>query len=195
MTGREIVYETFEPDVKNGKRIIELRELTRKPHFSNVSLSVNEGEIVGITGPLGAGRTELALSLFGLNHPQSGEILFEDKRVYINNPARARELGITLLPEDRHSQGLFKTKSITVNLTAATLEQLKRFLIIDQIKAKEESKKVFNELRIKASSMIRLLNIVRRKPTRVCWENGATNPKLFNLDSPTMESTCSKSEI
>jgi len=198
MTGREIVYETFEPEVKNGKRVIELRELTRKPHFSNVNLSVYEGEIVGITGPLGAGRTELALCLFGLNHPQSGEILFEDKRVYINNPAKARELGITLLPEDRHSQGLFRTKNITENLTAATLEQLKRFLVIDQAKAKEESNKVFHELRIKASSMDTIVETLSggNQQRVVLGKWLATNPKLFILDSPTVGiDVGSKSEI
>jgi len=198
MTGREIVYETFEPEVKNGKRVIELRELTRKPHFSNVNLSVYEGEIVGITGPLGAGRTELALCLFGLNHPQSGEILFEDKRVYINNPAKARELGITLLPEDRHSQGLFRTKNITENLTAATLEQLKRFLVIDQAKAKEESNKVFHELRIKASSMDTTVETLSggNQQRVVLGKWLATNPKLFILDSPTVGiDVGSKSEI
>lgn len=198
MTGREIVYETFEPEVKNGKRVIELRELTRKPHFSNVNLSVYEGEIVGITGPLGAGRTELALCLFGLNHPQSGEILFEDKRVYINNPAKARELGITLLPEDRHSQGLFRTKTITENLTAATLEQLKRFLVIDQAKAKEESNKVFHELRIKASSMDTIVETLSggNQQRVVLGKWLATNPKLFILDSPTVGiDVGSKSEI
>lgn len=198
MTGREIVYETFEPEVKNGKRVIELRELTRKPHFSNVNLSVYEGEIVGITGPLGAGRTELALCLFGLNHPQSGEILFEDKRVYINNPAKARELGITLLPEDRHSQGLFRTKTITENLTAATLEQLKRFLVIDQAKAKEESNKVFHELRIKASSMDTTVETLSggNQQRVVLGKWLATNPKLFILDSPTVGiDVGSKSEI
>lgn len=198
MTGREIVYETFEPEVKNGKRVIELRELTRKPHFSNVNLSVYEGEIVGITGPLGAGRTELALCLFGLNHPQSGEILFEDKRVYINNPAKARELGITLLPEDRHSQGLFRTKTITENLIAATLEQLKRFLVIDQAKAKEESNKVFHELRIKASSMDTIVETLSggNQQRVVLGKWLATNPKLFILDSPTVGiDVGSKSEI
>jgi len=198
MTGREIIYETFDSEIKKGKRVIELRESTRKPHFSNVNLSVNEGEIVGITGPLGAGRTELALSLFGLNHPQSGEILFEDKRVHIGNPAKARELGITLLPEDRHSQGLFRTKTITDNLTAATLEQLRRFLIIDQTRAKEESNKVFNDLRIKASSMDTIVETLSggNQQRVVLGKWLATNPKLFILDSPTVGiDVGSKSEI
>jgi len=198
MTGREIVYETFEPEVKNSQRVLELRSLTRKPHFSDINLSVSEGEIVGIIGPLGAGRTELALSLFGLNKPQSGEILFEDKSVHIGNPSRARELGVTLLPEDRHTQGLFKTKTVVDNLTAAILDRLKRFVLIDQTKAKEESSKIFSELRIKASSLETVVETLSggNQQRVVLGKWLATTPKLFILDSPTVGiDVGSKSEI
>jgi simple sugar transport system ATP-binding protein len=102
------------------------------------------------------------------------------------------------LPEDRHSQGLFRTKTITDNLTAATLEQLRRFLIIDQTRAKEESNKVFNELRIKASSMDTIVETLSggNQQRVVLGKWLATNPKLFILDSPTVGiDVGSKSEI
>jgi len=108
MTGKQILYTPYEyeTDASETTPVLEVRNLSREPHFRNINLSVRAGEIVGIIGPLGAGRTEFALSLFGLNPPDSGEILVNGLPVAIHTPENAIDAGIALVPEDRHVQGL-----------------------------------------------------------------------------------------
>src|SRR5699024_7268465 len=97
----------------------------KKDNFENISLDVRKGDILGITGLLGAGRTELALSIFGLNKPDSGKIYMEGKEVTINSPEEAIDLGIGLVPEERGVQGLFLNKSVNENVAAAILKRLR----------------------------------------------------------------------
>lgn len=188
MTGREVKYEMFTPGETKGSCILELRNLSREPHFSDVSFCVHEGEIVGMIGPVGAGRTELALALFGLNRPQRGEIIYQGKPVSIESPVQAREMGIALLPEDRHTQGLFRTKPIGDNLISSILEHLRRVLAIDRLRAQAVSQKIFSELRIKAPSLETLVETLSggNQQRVVLGKWLATNPKLFILDSPTV---------
>ncbi|NSW75946.1 MAG: sugar ABC transporter ATP-binding protein [Candidatus Atribacteria bacterium] len=188
MTGREIQYKQFTLQERERPCVLELRNLSREPHFEDVSFCVREGEIVGLIGPLGSGRTELALSLFGLNRPHSGEILYQGKQVVIESPAQAREMGIVLLPEDRHTQGLFRTKPIMENLISSILERLRRFLAIDFLRAQEESQRVFEELHIKAPSLFTVAEALSggNQQRVVLGKWLATNPKLFILDSPTV---------
>lgn len=200
MTGREIEYKQFQPNVKsNQKPIIELKNLTKKGMYDSVCFSVKPGEIVGVTGLLGSGRTELALSLFGLNIPDSGEILFEGESVNITSPLQAIELGIGLLPEDRHIQGLFNMQSISVNISSSILHRLvKKNKVIDKSQMNAVIKKWFDELKIKAAT-------IENPPTSLSGGNQqrvvlakwlATEPKLLILDSPTVGiDVGSKSEI
>jgi len=188
MTGREITYKTFEPKVESEKRVLEVRNLAKNPHFKNISFYVEKGEIVGIIGPLGSGRTELMLSLFGLNKPQRGDILFEGKPLNIDGPVQAREIGIALLPEDRHSQGLFIKMNIADNLTATILEKLKNLITLNLTKLKKRSNFIFNELRIKAPSLETVVETLsggnQQKVVLGKWL--AMDPKLLILDSPTV---------
>lgn len=188
MTGKEIAYNTFEPKVESEKHILEIRNLTKKPHFSDVSFYVDRGEIVGVIGPLGSGRTELMLSLFGLNKPQQGDIFFEGKPLDIMGPVQACETGIALLPEDRHSQGLFIKMDIANNLTVTILEKLRNLITINLAKLKEGSNKIFKELRIKAPSLETVVEALsggnQQKVVLGKWL--AMDPKLLILDSPTV---------
>ena len=188
MTGREVKYEMFTPGETRGKCLLELRNLSREPHFSDVSFCVHEGEIVGMIGPLGAGRTELALALFGLNRPHRGEVIYQGKSVSIESPVQAREMGIVLLPEDRHTQGLFLTKPIGDNLISSILERLRRVLAIDRLRAQAESQELFDELRIKAPSLETVVEALSggNQQRVVLGKWLATNPRLFILDSPTV---------
>ncbi|WP_339366034.1 ATP-binding cassette domain-containing protein, partial [Vallitalea maricola] len=94
---------------------MEVQGLTKKGNYENINFTMNKGDILGITGLLGSGRTELALSLFGLNKPDSGKIFIDKKEVEICKPENAVKHGIALLPEDRHTQGLFLNQSIKEN--------------------------------------------------------------------------------
>ncbi len=188
MTGREIAYHTFEPKIESERHVLEVCNLTKKPHFNNISFHVDKGEIVGIIGPLGSGRTELMLSLFGLNKPQQGDMFFEGKPLDISGPVQAREIGIALLPEDRHNQGLFIKMNIADNLTATILEKLKNLITLNLTKLRERSSFIFNELRIKAPSIEIVVETLsggnQQKVVLGKWL--AMDPKLLILDSPTV---------
>lgn len=189
MTGQEVLYREYNYTPKpNVEPVIKLQNLTREPHFRNVDLEVHPGEIVGITGPLGAGRTELALAVFGLNRPQSGRIYMGGKEVHITSPKDAIENGIALVPEDRHLQGLFEKKSIADNLIASILDRLTRRTLIDQDKSDATAQQWFKNLRVKAASPnIEVRTLSGGNQQRVVigkWL--ATQPKLLILDGPTV---------
>ncbi|MDE7059858.1 MAG: ATP-binding cassette domain-containing protein, partial [Lachnospiraceae bacterium] len=86
MTGREVNYQKYERGYEDQQNVLEVKHLSKKGNYQDISLSVRKGDILGLTGLLGAGRTELALSVFGLNKPDSGEIYFEGNKVEINSP-------------------------------------------------------------------------------------------------------------
>ena len=198
MTGLDIQYRSFRPSTRDGETLIEARKLTRRPHFVDISFSIHAGEIVGLTGPLGAGRTELALALFGLNHPQSGEILVRGKKVRIDSPKTARDLGLALLPEDRRSQGLFPSHSISDNLVAAVLDKLKTLFLLSRSRLEATSGKWFSALHIKAPSAETLSQALSggNQQRVVLGKWLAAEPRLFIMDSPTVGiDVGSKSEI
>lgn len=119
MTGRDVVYKKYERNCTDDSKLLEVKNLSKKGNYENISLDVRKGDILGITGLLGAGRTELALSIFGLNKPDGGEIYVEGKKAAINSPEDAIDLGIGLVPEERGVQGLFLQKSVNENVAAA----------------------------------------------------------------------------
>jgi simple sugar transport system ATP-binding protein len=124
MTGRSVEYPKYKRMISDDNTRFEIRNLSRPGHFENINVKLRPGDIVGITGLRGSGREELALSLFGLNPPRSGEILINDKKVNIQTPTDAVSFGLSLLPEDRHTQALFPTHSISENIAAASLSKI-----------------------------------------------------------------------
>jgi simple sugar transport system ATP-binding protein len=200
MTGKEILYTPYEykPSEKEEAPVLEVRGLTREPHFRNLNLQVRAGEIVGITGPLGAGRTEFALSLFGLNAPDSGEVLVDGKPITINTPEAAIEAGIALVPEDRHVQGLFQSKTIAENLIASVIGEVTKMGLVDATAAASMARNWFGQLDVKApSAEIPVSSLSGGNQQRVVigkWL--ATEPRLLILDGPTVGiDVASKSNI
>jgi simple sugar transport system ATP-binding protein len=124
MTGRSVEYPRYVRKVEDNSIRFEVRELTRPGHFENVNFKMRPGDIFGVTGLLGSGREELALSLFGLNPARSGKVLINEKSANIQSPTEAVSLGLSLLPEDRHAQALFPTHSISENVSAASLSKI-----------------------------------------------------------------------
>ena len=118
MTGREIVTQRFSYDVEDAPTVLEIRDLCLENGFKNVSFSLKKGEIVGITGLLGSGRTELAEALFGCHRAQSGEIRINGSHVGITCIRDAIENGIGYLPPDRVTEGLFLSQPIADNISA-----------------------------------------------------------------------------
>ncbi|MDO5424253.1 MAG: sugar ABC transporter ATP-binding protein [Eubacteriales bacterium] len=150
MVGREINELFPKPKVKIGKEVLRLEKLTRIGYFKDVSFSVRAGEILGLTGLVGAGRTEVVESVFGVTHPDSGKIYLEGKEVHIKQPSDAMELGIGLLPEDRQKSGLIMSWGLGRNVTLPTLANYAKNSFLDEAKEREVAKKYLEEVDTKA---------------------------------------------
>jgi simple sugar transport system ATP-binding protein len=126
MTGRELSEERFVPKNISAEPVLEVKNLSLGDKYHDVSFSLRKGEILGITGLLGSGRTELALSLFGLLKADSGEIVLNGKKSRISSPIRAQKLHIGYVPEDRLTEGLCLRQPIADNITLASLKRLSK---------------------------------------------------------------------
>ena len=104
--------------------MLSVKDLSLKNKYSDISFELRKGEILGITGLLGSGRNELALTLFGLMHPNRGTITLNGKQVKIASPVQAQKLRIGYVPEDRLTEGLCMHQSIADNITLASLKRL-----------------------------------------------------------------------
>ncbi|HET9597410.1 MAG TPA: sugar ABC transporter ATP-binding protein [Anaeromyxobacteraceae bacterium] len=125
MTGREISGERFSYQPAGRRRLLEVSGLGYRDKFHGVDLVLHEGEILGITGLLGSGRTELALSLFGLRPHDRGTIRVDGVEQRIDSIPRAIRAGIAYVPEDRVSEGLFLSQSIARNVSVSVLDRLR----------------------------------------------------------------------
>lgn len=149
MTGREFEDSQFEPKNIGEKPTLEVKNLTLSGAFEDVSFELRRGEIVGVTGLLDSGRTELALSLFGLLKPEKGEVLKDGRRLALTSPADAIRAGIGYVPEDRLSEGLFLPRSIADNIIAGEIDRLSGAAgVINRSKRAAEIEKWVKELAI-----------------------------------------------
>jgi ribose transport system ATP-binding protein len=121
MVGREIKEKYPRVESVRGKKIFEVKNLSSGKRVKNVSLALHEGEIVGIAGLMGAGRTELTRAVFGVDAKDEGEIFMDGKAVSIEKPADAIEAGVVLVPEDRKKDGLCVRLSVRENIALPNL--------------------------------------------------------------------------
>lgn len=128
MVGRDIKEKYPKVDCVVGKKIFEVKNLNAGPLVRNINLELYEGEIVGIAGLMGAGRTETSRAIFGADPKNSGEIWLHGKRIIINSPADAIREGIVVAPEDRKKDGLCTKLSIKHNISLPNLNKLSKLL-------------------------------------------------------------------
>jgi simple sugar transport system ATP-binding protein len=149
MTGREFEDQQFTPTSVGERPVMEVKNLTLPGAFEDVSFQLRRGEIVGVTGLLDSGRTELALALFGLQRVESGQVLMDGKPVALESPAAAIRAKIGYVPEDRLSEGLFLPRSIADNIIVSEMDTLAGAAgVIDRKKRAAEIKKWVAELSI-----------------------------------------------
>jgi simple sugar transport system ATP-binding protein len=190
MTGKTIVASKFICSTRkeDGKPLLEVKNLSKKGNFMDISFSLYPGEILGITGLLGSGRSELATAIFGLNKPDTGEIYVDGKQVKINSPGEAIELGICYLPEDRLSKGLFIEKEIDENLEVTILKNFIKFGLIQSERIRNSIEGLSKELNIKTPSLDLPVSSLsggnQQKVVVAKWI--AANPRIFILDGPTV---------
>ncbi|MFA7567960.1 MAG: sugar ABC transporter ATP-binding protein [Alkalispirochaeta sp.] len=191
MSGQHLEYRpfSFDPEEQNAPVLLEIRGLSKQGQFHDVDLTIHGGEIVGLTGLVGSGRTELALSFFGLNLPDNGKIFVDGKQVDISSPQKAKRLGISYLPEDRHVQGLFEDQSIADNIITTVVDDIRGPLgILDE----NERRKIWTDwverLAIKTpsgeNSVSTLSGGNQQRVVLAKWL--AVKPNIFILDGPTI---------
>jgi simple sugar transport system ATP-binding protein len=152
MTGQEVATDPFRPGARQQEVLLEVRNLSKRKNFEAITFQLHRGELLGLTGLLGSGRTELALALFGINRPDSGEIYFEGKAERIDSVQDAIRLGIGYVPENRIRQGLIIGQSIGSNLILATIGRLlNRMGLINAAKRSEVIQSWIVKLGIKVS--------------------------------------------
>ncbi len=189
MTGREFEYRTFIPEQISQDPIIEVKNLSLDGHFDDINFAVHGGEILGITGLLDSGRTELALALFGLRSANSGEILIKGKKVELKTPQEAVRNDIGFVPEDRLSEGLFLPQSIADNITVSEIDNLtKSGKIIDKAKCREVVAKWVKEFSIATpnpeNAAMTLSGGNQQKVVLSKWL--ACSPDILILNGPTV---------
>lgn len=188
MVGRELSSVFPKVSVPIGDPVLELEGLgCRRGRVSNVSLSVRAGEILGLAGLVGAGRTELARVLFGLTPADSGRIVLNGSAVTIDSPRKAIELGIAYVPEDRRRHGVVLEMSVAANTTLATLRAIANVGLIDFRKELDVATSFVKRLGVKTASLDAPVGSLsggnQQKVALARWL--AADPKVLILDEPT----------
>ncbi|KVM90270.1 sugar ABC transporter ATP-binding protein [Burkholderia stagnalis] len=189
MTGRTFDYAVRSTDLSAAPDVLRVDRLCRRGEYDAVSLRVRRGEIVGVTGRLGAGRTELALSLFGITRPHAGEIRVDGRRLSIRSNREAIRAGIAYVSEDRLQLGLVQAQSIGDNAVIAVLDDL---LGATRLIASRKRDALIHDwidrLAVKigrpGDAVSTLSGGNQQRIVLAKWL--ATRPKLLILDSPTV---------
>ena len=171
----------------SGPTVLELRDLSFRSSVKNVTLQLKSGEILGIAGLVGSGRTELALTLFGITPATSGKILLNGEEVRIDSPETARELGIAYIPEDRGLQGLIRTQTIAENVALPNLHRLTRGIFVDIGRILKLAREAIAKFAIRARGPNQLVRELsggnQQKVVLAKWLS--TEPGILIMDEPT----------
>lgn len=189
MTGRTITETRFSFSGERGRKLLEVRGLSKRGNFRDVSFELYAGEILGITGLIGSGRTELALALFGISPADSGEIFVEGRRTRISSVQDAVKAGIAYVPENRLVQGLIMKQPVGDNVIAAILTRLLgRLGLVDPARRRQTAARWIGKLDIKVSDpavMAQTLSGGNQQRVVIAkWL--AADPKILILDGPTV---------
>ncbi len=188
MVGRELSAVFPKREVPLGDVVLELRDLgCAESGIKGVNLSVRAGEIVGLAGLVGAGRTELARAVFGLTPVDSGEILLRGERVRIGSPAGAIRRGIAYLPEDRRRHGVILDMQIGANITLASLDQISRHGALDFKRERELAGDYSRRLGVKTPAIyVPVATLSGGNQQKVALSRWLlTKPSVLILDEPT----------
>jgi ABC-type sugar transport system ATPase subunit len=188
MVGRELSERFPKQNVPRETVALEVRDLSLRGEFTNVSFRLRQGEILGVVGMVGAGRTALAETLFGLRPPTSGEIVIDGRACSIDSPHAAMRAGLALLTEDRKDSGCFESLSVLENMTMACLTtRYARCGWVRAARAAEDCRRLTESLHVKTPTvteqMGRLSGGNQQKVLIARWL--LTNPRILILDEPT----------
>jgi rhamnose transport system ATP-binding protein len=187
MVGRELAALFPKEEAAVGEVVLEVRHLSRAGLFRDVSFQLRRGEILGLAGLVGAGRTEVARVLFGIDQAESGEILVDGRPVSIRSPRDAMRYGIAYVPEDRHQQGLVLDFSIARNITLSILKRVARFSLIRSRQELKIAADYAERLHVRGGRLTQPVRALsggnQQKVVLGKWL--ATEPRILILDEPT----------
>lgn len=188
MVGRKVEIKKYANLERNKEVVLKIDHLSKKGNIKDISFEVHKGEVVGITGLVGAGRSELARILFGIMHPDSGYISINDKEVFINSPSEALTNGIAYIPESRQTQGLILAKTIESNITLPILRKFQnKFGIIDSKKRRAFVDKWISTLDVRPNNPDMLASQLsggnQQKVVLAKWIS--TGARILIIDEPT----------
>ncbi|PMQ01632.1 MAG: D-xylose ABC transporter ATP-binding protein [Dictyoglomus sp. NZ13-RE01] len=174
-------------EAKLGDVILEVKNLSKKGVVEDINFKLHKGEILGVAGLVGSGRTEMVRLIFGADKKDTGEVYLEGKKVDINSPEDAVKLGIGLVPEDRQNQGLILNLAVRENIGVSVLDNLKRILFVDRNRLTQIAQNFVQMLNIKTPSLLQKVLYLsggnQQKVVLAKWL--ALKPKVLILDEPT----------
>lgn len=187
MVGREISEIFPESKTELGKTLISVRNLARKGVFSDINFEVNAGEVLGLAGLVGAGRSEIARAIAGLDKYDSGTIALEGLEVQINSPSDAIKLGIGFVSEDRKALGFIPQMNIRENISLASLKSFSKMGFVDTDSETKSMQMVFEDLKVKATGLgQKVISLSGGNQQKVVIGKVLmSNPKIMILDEPT----------
>jgi rhamnose transport system ATP-binding protein len=187
MVGRSIEQVFHRAPAQLGPEVLRTEQMCRNPEFSNVSLSVRQGEILGIYGLVGAGRSEVMQALFGITQPDSGRILIDGREIHVRVPSVAIRHKIAYVPEDRQQQGAILPISIRDNIALASLQSLANACFTNTHRNQRVAQEWLGRLQIRASgadqNVEELSGGNQQKVVIAKWLQ--TAPRVLILDEPT----------
>jgi ABC-type sugar transport system ATPase subunit len=187
MVGRDLTQMYPKENIERGGEVLRLENVSSHKRFKNVSFTLRRGEILGFSGLVGSGRTELALSIFGDVPIDEGQIYLRRKPVKIKSSNQAIALGIAYVPEDRKKLGVNLKSSIRFNISLPVLDTLKKFIFIDFTRERNYASGIINLLKIKTPNDLNNVETLsggnQQKVVLGKWIQN--KPDVLILDEPT----------
>lgn len=187
MVGRSLEQQYPKIKVKIGEEALRVENLTKEGVFKNINFNVHKGEIVAVAGLVGAGRTEVMRTIFGVDSYDSGDIYISGNKVNIKCPRDAMNLGIAFLTEDRKGQGLILDQNINYNVNISSLDKMKKRVLLNITNMKDRAINNIKQLNIKPQKQDFIVGQLsggnQQKVVIGKWLN--TNASIFIIDEPT----------
>jgi len=187
MVGKEVSSNDIYQVREIGDVVLELKNLSKEREYTNINLNVKKGEIVGVTGLVGDGRTEVFASVIGANHPYEGSILINGTEIMMKNTTLGKKSKIAYVPKNRKENGIFKDMSIDENLVLPIMSNISNIGIISLTKQQEIVSDYVDKLKIKVSNTQNLItSLSGGNQQKVLLAKAlSTNPAVVILDNPT----------
>lgn len=187
MVGKEISSDDIYHKRELGETILEIKNLTREREYNNINMYLRKGEILGVTGLLGDGRTELFASVYGANAPYEGDVIVKGKAIKMNKTSTAKNNKIGYVPKNRKENGIIPDLSIRENLVLPIMHEISKLGLISRKKQDEIGKKYVDKLNIKVSDTKNLITSLSggNQQKVVLSKALCTDPDVLILDNPT----------